>query len=480
MSSIPNGDSAEMAPQAPGKMRLPPIGFWSYARQDDVLANGDLTQLRTQVRTALQRQFGRTPIEIFQDTSAIPHGAKWEQEIRHSLFNSTFFIPILTPNFMQSEWCCKEVTLFLERQQQLFDTYPDLPRESRIFPVLYVDIERVDTVDPSVLTLLKSLQSFDFRELQYETSPPVVRKAIAGFATSIRDMLLIEVDRPPSPDEIAAAQAAADAAARAEAAAKALAERNALTSDYQRDRKRFDAIADRLDPAFGHSKAHAEQRTEEARAKAKEAEDRARLDAAKKEAIERQRLMDEHDRRLREATAGAAMPAPPLEVAKAPLAPWRWLALWLAAVGALMLLISLPRGTTVSDPEPASPDPPDNAATQNATDAGGGTATAPSPLQPQPKSTAAPRSWITGRAWAIQGHCDAPIRFATSQEQPMLADNEIEMLRGQTSEIYTIDDAQSSSTRLVTKGQVFEHTAVDRLTIRYRGSKLDLIACPAF
>lgn len=474
MSSIPNGDSAEMAPQAPGKMRLPPIGFWSYARQDDVLANGDLTQLRTQVRTALQRQFGRTPIEIFQDTSAIPHGAKWEQEIRHSLFNSTFFIPILTPNFMQSEWCCKEVTLFLERQQQLFDTYPDLPRESRIFPVLYVDIERVDTVDPSVLTLLKSLQSFDFCELQYETSPPVVRKAIAGFATSIRDMLLIEVDRPPSPDEIAAAQAAADAAARAEAAAKALAERNALTSDYQRDRKRFDAIADRLDPAFGHSKAHAEQRAEEARAKAKEAEDRARLDAAMKEAIERQRLMDEHDRRLREAAARAAMPAPPPAQARAPRASGRWLAIGAGVIGALMLLIIVLRGTGGGDPEPASPEPPDNAATQNATDAAGGSDAKPDSPPAPAKPRFAAEGWITAHSWAAGRNCGAPVSFS-------IEGNDLIVVQGGTPERHAIDAAKSTDDRLVADGLTLSRkpaSATDSpITMIYPDFKVEVSPC---
>lgn len=474
MSSMQSGDSVDTTSQHRAKVRMPPIGFWSYARQDDELSNGDLTQLRTQVRSALQRQFGRTPIEIFQDTSAIPHGAKWEREIRHSLFNATFFIPILTPNFLQSEWCCREVQLFLERQQQLFDTYPDLPRESRIFPILYVDVRRADTIDPAVAATLNSLQSFDFRELQYETAAPTVRKAIASFATSIRDLLLIEVDSPPSPDEIAAAQAAADAAARAEAAAKALAERNALTSDYQRDRKRFDAIADRLDPAFGHSKAHAEQRTEEAKAKAKEAEDRARLDAAMKEAIERQRLMDEHDRRLREATAGAAMPAPPPAQARAPRASGRWLAIGAGVIGALMLLIIVLRGTGGGDPEPASPEPPDNAATQNATDTAGGSDAKPDSPPAPAKPRFAAESWITAHSWAAGRNCGAPVSFS-------IEGNDLIVVQGGTPERHAIDAAKSTDNRLVADGLTLSRrsaSATDSpITMIYPDFKVEVLAC---
>nr|WP_294503262.1 hypothetical protein [uncultured Rhodopila sp.] len=41
-------------------------------------------------------------------------------------------IPIVTPGFLQSEWCCREVLQFREREKQL-------GRCDLIFPFLYVD-----------------------------------------------------------------------------------------------------------------------------------------------------------------------------------------------------------------------------------------------------------------------------------------------------------------------------------------------------
>ena len=103
---------------APGTVRLPPIGFWSYARQDDALSAGRLSQLRAILVDEVQQLFGREPVRLFQDSSTIAHGSNWESEIRAAIAQSAFLVPILTPNFIQSEWCCREVELFLERVPQ--------------------------------------------------------------------------------------------------------------------------------------------------------------------------------------------------------------------------------------------------------------------------------------------------------------------------------------------------------------------------
>ena len=43
--------------------------------------------------------------------------ASTSEVIREALNRSTFFIPILTPNFIQSEFCLTEVEIFLEREK---------------------------------------------------------------------------------------------------------------------------------------------------------------------------------------------------------------------------------------------------------------------------------------------------------------------------------------------------------------------------
>jgi hypothetical protein len=204
-------------PAPAAKIRLPPIGFWSYARQDDDLSRGKLSGLRSLLMFELQQQHGRDQIQIFQDVRTIPHGAAWERETCAALGKATFFVPIVTPNFVQSDWCCREVTLFLEREAELQRLYPDLPRRSRIFPIQFIDIEDVDAADPAALAALQSLQWFDFRKFRHRSyDSETVREAIAELAGSMRDLLKIKVsvgDEHKSPT-------AAESLAEAEAAAR--------------------------------------------------------------------------------------------------------------------------------------------------------------------------------------------------------------------------------------------------------------------
>lgn len=203
------------------KMRLPPIGFLSYARQDDELSGQKLSKLRKLIKAELQLQYGREKVKLFQDVSTIPHGAAWERETLKALNDSTFFIPIITPNFIQSEWCCREVNIFLERERQLFALHPDLPSVSRIFPIDYRRIREGNAYDPEALEILKKRQWCDFQDLRDKNpDEETVSRAIYDFAESICDLLLIEVEAPPTAEELAARSAEAEAARKQAEAAK--------------------------------------------------------------------------------------------------------------------------------------------------------------------------------------------------------------------------------------------------------------------
>ena len=128
---------------------LPPIGFWSYTTSDDTSSRGKLSQLRRLLADELQQKVGRrSKVLIWQDANAIPHGATWEEEIHKGIDGSSFFIPIVTPAFLESEWCCYEAMRFhdLERQRG---------RNDLIFPLHYVDTDDFhpeEAHDPQVLT----------------------------------------------------------------------------------------------------------------------------------------------------------------------------------------------------------------------------------------------------------------------------------------------------------------------------------------
>ena len=166
---------------------LPPVGFWSYTRSDDDSARGKLSQLRVLVANELQHLVGREPVRLFQDTRAIPPGTQWEGELRDALGQSSFLVPIVTPALLQSEWCCREIAIFQEREQAL-------GRADLILPVHYIDTAHLnpteDCPDPAVFALLAGRQWIDFRDhrLRAADSEEVARK-VAEIAAALAGAL---------------------------------------------------------------------------------------------------------------------------------------------------------------------------------------------------------------------------------------------------------------------------------------------------
>jgi serine protease Do len=178
---------------------LSPIGFWSYTSQDDSSSRGRLSQLRRLLADEIQQMVGRAPpVHIFQDVAAIPPGAGWENQIQEAIARASFLIPIITPGFLQSEWCCKEVLRFHEREREL-------GRDDLIFPIYYNDIGDFETFrqsesyDPGVLRLLRERQWVEFRDLRHSNpdSEEVARR-FERLANGIRLALYRVVALPQS------------------------------------------------------------------------------------------------------------------------------------------------------------------------------------------------------------------------------------------------------------------------------------------
>ncbi len=165
---------------------LPPIGFWSYTSQDDKFEDGRLSRLRTRLARDLQQRMAPQKVHIFQDVAAIPHGSDWLDKIHEALGQSSFFIPIVTPGFLGSEMCCKEVLRFREREKEL-------GRKDLIFPFRYLDISDIHPDEchtPEVLTLLRSRQWIDFEYLRYrDLGSEEVLTLLGTLARSIRTAL---------------------------------------------------------------------------------------------------------------------------------------------------------------------------------------------------------------------------------------------------------------------------------------------------
>jgi len=160
---------------------LEPVGFWSYARQDDSHSDGQLSQLRAIFGKAIVLQYG-VEVTLWQDISAIPYGADWAETIERTIGQTTFFIPIVTPRFLKSTHCRDEFLAFRRRMQSL-------GRNDLIFPVHYVGVDDAkpeETVFGDELATLRRSQWIDFRPLFYaDPKSSEVRRWAGELARSV-------------------------------------------------------------------------------------------------------------------------------------------------------------------------------------------------------------------------------------------------------------------------------------------------------
>jgi formylglycine-generating enzyme required for sulfatase activity len=190
------------------------IGFFSYSRQDDDDSAGALSKLRDRIYRELAMQLGHRDFRLWQDKSAIAFGEIWKRSIRTAVTDSVFFIPVVTPRAVASQYCKFEFDSFLSREGML-------GRTDLVFPILYIDVPglhaEVTRRDDDVLKLINDRQYVDWRQFRYrDINSPDVSEKIGQFCANIVDALR----RPwePTPQLVQAAQERAAAAEQKAAA----------------------------------------------------------------------------------------------------------------------------------------------------------------------------------------------------------------------------------------------------------------------
>ena len=247
------------------------IGFFSYSRDDDESYKGRLSALREAIQHELGAQLGRsrTTFRLWQDKEAIAPGKLWEQEITGAVAQSVFFIPIVTPRAINSNYCKFEFEAFLARERAL-------ERTDLVFPILYVPVPALANEgqwrNHPILSVIGRRQYVDWQTFRYaDVHTPAMREDIARFCNKIVEALhqswLSPEERQRS-EEAAAKQRTEDQRRQQEAETKRHAEEDARRTkdeaDAQRiaeERKQQDTEAKRrADEAGRHKRAEAEAR----------------------------------------------------------------------------------------------------------------------------------------------------------------------------------------------------------------------------
>ncbi len=170
-------------------MSLPPIGFWSYTRDDDIASGGRLSALRERLYAQLKQNLGKLDVRLFQDVAAIPPGTEWQVQIESALREASFLIPILTPGLLHSPDCAEEIKYFRTLME-------GRGRKDLILPICFRDVSRFNTArrneihDPALFDYLKTLHWVDFTDVETKgLDTTEIRERLTAFATRIEETL---------------------------------------------------------------------------------------------------------------------------------------------------------------------------------------------------------------------------------------------------------------------------------------------------
>ena len=224
------------------------------------------------------RPTSQTNFRLWQDQDAIAPGKDWEAEITKAVEQSAFFIPIVTPRAVSSDYCQFEFNSFLARERAL-------GRGDLVFPILWISVPALSDEtqwrgDPA-LSIVAKRQYVVWRSFRYFTvDTPAFGQAIDNFCSNV-----VKTLREPwlSPEERVRQET--EAKRRVEEEERVRQEAEAKRQAEEQERLRKQALAKK------RAKEEARKREEaEAKRRAGEEERVRRVAEAKRQAEEQERL----------------------------------------------------------------------------------------------------------------------------------------------------------------------------------------------
>ncbi|WP_082951648.1 toll/interleukin-1 receptor domain-containing protein [Mycobacterium sp. 852002-51057_SCH5723018] len=159
-----------------------PSGFWSYVHKDNDAEHGRILRLCD----ALKDEFGLLTarnLDLFTDRSGIAWGHKWRETIDNALNETTFFIAVVTPRYILSEECRRELLIFSQNVRA--QGVPEL-----LCPILYADVDGLDeNSDDEVKAAIAKAQYEPFIDLRLvDEQSSEYRQAVNGLAVRLIDI----------------------------------------------------------------------------------------------------------------------------------------------------------------------------------------------------------------------------------------------------------------------------------------------------
>ncbi|MBV7701009.1 toll/interleukin-1 receptor domain-containing protein [Streptomyces sp. TRM70350] len=175
-------------------MNPSPAGFWSYTHRDDEIEEGRIRRLASKIANEFEG-ITADEFDVFIDKKDIRWGDEWRKRIDSALTGSTFFMPIITPRFLKSEECRREILTFIGHAKSL-------GLQELLLPILYFDVPQLREPDSSdeVVALIAERQYMDWTKLRLEDEDsPAYRKEVNRLAARLVEIIeqTAEVEPPP-------------------------------------------------------------------------------------------------------------------------------------------------------------------------------------------------------------------------------------------------------------------------------------------
>lgn len=164
-------------------------GFWSYVHADDDSEAGRIVALSRHLQEEYALLTGDR-LELFVDRD-LAWGDEWRSRIDEALAGVTFFIPVVTPRFFQSEECRRELLSFEGRARAV-------GLGELLLPILYSDVVGLsDDAEDEAVRAVARIQWVDWRDLRLEDpGSPAYRKGVNGLAKRLKQIAEAVVERP--------------------------------------------------------------------------------------------------------------------------------------------------------------------------------------------------------------------------------------------------------------------------------------------
>ncbi|HEV7615094.1 MAG TPA: toll/interleukin-1 receptor domain-containing protein [Solirubrobacterales bacterium] len=157
-------------------------GFLSYVRKDDDGDHGRILAFANDLREQYRIQTAE-PLELFVDRESIQWGEAWEQRIDSAIAGTTFFIPIVTPSYFQSQACRQELLKFVREAERL-------GLEQLLMSVYWVTVpELEDEPELSTDEAIRVVAKYNWQDLREESfeerDSAIYRKAVREIAREL-------------------------------------------------------------------------------------------------------------------------------------------------------------------------------------------------------------------------------------------------------------------------------------------------------